>query len=158
MCYTNGLHRFHGWIIVHLQTRPALVVLLLDSAALALAAAAAAFAAEAEHRSHHGVPGGQRAQGPGQEVPAAQELGQVPRTTRLHHVDNDHQDDEHNDGHADANQDEPAGHRKAEHRQREYQEAQDEIEGGKPAVFGRMVPQSSGQPDGHPHEGDWIPN
>lgn len=96
-------------------------------------------------------------QGPGQKVPAAQEPGQEARAARLHHIDNDDKDNQHNDGHTDADQDLPASQRQAEYTQRQNQEAQEEIEGGKPAVFGRMVSQPSGQPDGHPREGDWIP-
>lgn len=152
----------HGRIIVHLQTLhaapPDLVVLVALFAALAaLAAAAAALATEAHAGSHHRVPGRHGVQGPGQEVPGAQDPGQEAGTASLHHVDNDHKDDQHNDGHADADQDLPAGYRQAEHSQRQNQEAQEEVEGGEPTVFGRMVPQPPGQPDGHSHEGDWIP-
>lgn len=97
-------------------------------------------------------------QRPGQEVPVAQDLRQEAREARLHHINNDHEDNQHNDGHTDADQDLPAGHRQAKYSQRGYQEAQDKIEDGKPAVFGRTVPQASSQPDWQPHEGDWIPN
>lgn len=96
-------------------------------------------------------------QGPGQKVPAAEDPGQEAGAARLHHIDNDHKDNQHNDGSADADQDLPASQREAKHSQRENQKAQDEVEGSEPAVFGRMVPQPSGQPDGNPCEGDWIP-
>lgn len=115
------------------------------------------FATVAEDRGQRSIPGRHGVQGPGQKVPAAEDLGQIAGAARLHHIDNDHKDNKHNDGHTDTNQDLPAGQRQAKYTQREHQEAQEEVEGSKPAVFGRMVPQPSGQPDGHPHERDWIP-
>lgn len=165
LCCFNGLLCIfiscHGGIVVHLQTllaAPAHLFLVFFVAALApLAAAAAVGAAETEHGGHRSVPRRHRVQRLGQKLPGAEQLGQVARAARLHHIDNDHKDNQHNDGHADANQDLPAGQRQAEHSHGHNQEAQDEVEGGKPAVLGRMVSKPSGQPDGHPHEGDWIP-
>lgn len=166
MCSFNSrlciLISWQGKIIVHLQTLLAvppdlfILIFVLTLAALA-AAAAAVFSTVAQGRGQHGVPGCHGVQGPGQKVPAAEDLGQVAGATRLHHIDNDHTDNQRNDGHADADQDLPSGQRQAEYSQRGRQEAQQEVEDGKPAVFGRMVPQPSGQPDGHPREGDWIP-
>lgn len=76
----------------------------------------------------------------------------------LHHVDDDDGDDQHYERYGDAHQHLPAGHGEAEHGHGHNQEAQDEIEGGKPAVLGRVVPEPSGQPNGQPHEGEWVPN
>lgn len=165
MCCFNSLLciliSWHGWVIVHLQTLFAvpldLFVLILFAALAALAAAAAVFATEAEGWGHHGVPGRQGAQGPGQKVPGAEDARQIVGAARLHHVYNDHKDNQQNDGHADADQGLPARQRQAKNRERENQEAQDEVESSKPTVFGRSVPQSPGQPDGHPCDGDRIP-
>lgn len=135
---------WQGWIVVHLQAPFPHGLLVVALAAVgAFAAAAAAFAAEAEHGGHHPVPGRHRVQRPGQEVPAAQHLGQVARPARLHHVDDDHEDNQHDDGHADADHDDPAGHGEAKHGQRDDQEAEDEVEDGEPAVFSRVVTQPS---------------
>lgn len=143
-----------GRVVVHLQ---ALCLHLLLLAA-ALAAAAAVSAAEAQGRGHHGIPRRHGVQGPRQEVPGAQDLGQVVRPAALHHVDDDDDDDQHYQRHGDADQHLPAGHGEAEHAQGHDQEAQDEIEGGEPAVLGRVVSQPSGQPNGQPHEGERVPN
>lgn len=148
-----------GRIVVHLHApfpRHFLVAAL--AAVGALAAAAAASAAEAEHGGDQGVPGRQRVQRPRQEVPAAQHPGQVARPAGLHHVDHDHKDDQHHDGHAHAHHGDPAGHGQAEHGQGDDQEAQDEIEDGEPAVFGRAVPQPPSEPYRYSHEGDWVPD
>lgn len=152
----------HGRVIVHLQTwlpvRADRFVLLLFLAALgALAAAAAVFAAEARGRGDDAVPRGQRVQGPGQKLPVAEELGQVAWAVRLHYVDNNRSDNYSNNRHANADQDLPTSHRQSKYGQGENQEDQDEVDDGKPAVFGGFVPQPSGQPDGQPHEGDWVP-
>lgn len=133
-----------GWIVVHLQAAfPDRLLVVALAAVGAFAAAAAAFAAEAEHGSHHHIPGRQRVQRPGQEVPAAQHLGQEARAARLHHVDHDHEDNQHDYGHAHADHGDPAGHGQAKHGQRDDQETQDEIEDGEPAVFRRAVTQPS---------------
>lgn len=123
MCCFNGLLCVlvcrHGGVVVHLQTLGAVLsdLFILDTAAAlaALAAAAAVFAAEAEGRGHHAVPRLHGVQGPGQEVPVAQEVGQVAGASRLHHVDDDHEDNQHNDGHANAHHDLPASERQAKH-------------------------------------------
>lgn len=150
----------HGWVIVHFQTLLAVLpnlFILGGPAALAALATAAVFAAEAEYRGHHSIPGCHGVQRTGQKVPVAQETGQVAWATRLHHIYNDHRNDQNNDGHTNTNQDLPARQWQAKYSQRHHQEAKEEVECSKPPVFGRAVPQSSGQPDGYPCEGDRIP-
>lgn len=134
----------HGWIVVHLQTFfPDYFLVVALAAVGAAAAAAAASATEADHGRHHGVPRGQRVQRPGQEVPAAQHLGQEAWPARLHYVDDDHKDKQNDDGHTHADHHDPAGHGQPKHSQRDHQETQDEIEDGKPAVFRCAVTQPS---------------
>lgn len=165
LCRFDGLPRVlvvrQGRVVVHLQAGfaapPDHLLVLLLAALAALAAAAAVFPAEAEHGGHHSVPGRQRAHGPRQEFPGAEAFREEAGAARLHHVDDDDEDDQQDDGSADAQQDRPAGQRQAEHAQGEDQEAQDEVEAGKPAVFGCFVAKASGQPDGHPHERDGVP-
>lgn len=131
-----------GWVVVHLQAAfPDRLLVVALAAVGAFAAAAAAFAAEAERGGHQRVPGRHRVQRPGQEVPAAQHLGQEARAAGLHHVDHDHEDNQHDYGHAHADHGDPAGHGQAKHGQRDDQETQDEIEDGEPAVFRRAVAQ-----------------
>ena len=96
-------------------------------------------------------------QGAGQEVPGAQHSGQEPCAAFLHHVDHDGEDNQHHHRHANAHQCLPAGQRQAKHCQGQDQEAQEEVERGEPAVFGRAVAQGPGQPDGQPGEGYGVP-
>lgn len=151
-CFITTLCVFiarHSRVIVHLQA-PSPVpsdlffFLFFSAAPAASAAAAAVSAAEPQRHGDHSVPWCQGAQRAWQEVPVVEELGQKARAARLHHIDDDNNDDQHNDGHADADQDLPASQGQAEHTQRQHQEAQDEVEAGKPSVFGRLVPQPSG--------------
>lgn len=145
----------HGRIVVDLYV---LCIHLLTSAALALATAAAVLAAAREARGHHSVPWRHRVQGPRQEVPSAQHPGQLVRPATLHHIDDDDHNEQRHEGHGHAHQDLPAGHGQAKYGQRQHQEAKDEVKDGKPAVLGCAVSQPSGQPDGHPHEREGVPN
>ena len=63
---------------------------------------------------------------------------------RLHGVDDDHTDDQCDDGHAHANQDLPASDGEAQHGDRDEKEAQHQVDGGEPAVLGRVVAQGLG--------------
>lgn len=147
-CFNAALHIFvfrHSVVVVHLQAPYAvlpdlLILLLIAAAPAAFAPAAAVSAAEAQGRGHQFVPRCKGVQRPGQEVPGAENLWQIAGPARLHHIDNDYKDDQSHDGHADADHDFPSGQGQAEHRQRKYQEAQEEVKGSKPAVFGCPVP------------------
>lgn len=163
----NGVLRVlvfrHGWIVVHLQALcailPNLFHLLLSivAAFATFTAAATAPATQAQRGRHRHVPRCHGVQRSWQEVPSAQDFGQEAWAAGLHDIYNDHKDDQCNDGHANANQNLPTGQRQAKDAEGQHQEAQEEVEGSEPTVFGGMVPQASGQPDGHPHEGDGIP-
>lgn len=92
-----------------------------------LAAAAAAPAAEPCARGHHSVPWCHGVQGPWQEVPSTQHLGEAVWPAALHHIDDDDSDEQHHKGHGHAHQDLPAGHGQAEYGQGHHQEAKDEV-------------------------------
>lgn len=148
-------------VVIHPQTLSVilagLLLILTLSALTALAAAAAARTAEVKGWCHQAVPWRQWAKRPGQEVPASQQLRQELRAMWLQDVDDHDAQDEHHNGHTHADQDLPAGDGQAEHGEWDDEKAQNQVDNGKPAVFGCVVAQALSQADGHACERDGIP-
>lgn len=150
------VHRKRG-VVVHLQALLVLLFLVHVLLLAALAAAAAACPAEAHHPGDNTVPWFQRVQRPGKEVPVAQHGNQEAWEARLHDVHHDHKDHQHRYGHADPYEDLPAGDGEPQDRQGHDEETRNQVDDGKPAVFGSAVTQTFSQPDRHACERNWIP-
>lgn len=103
------------------------VLCLLFLTFATLATAAAVLAAAPQARGHHSVPWCHRVQGPWQEVPSTQHLGEAVWPAALHQINDDDRDKQHHKGHSHAHQGLPAGHGQAEYGQGQHQEAKDEV-------------------------------
>lgn len=134
-----------------------LPLLVAGSTAATSAATAALGGTEERRRGYDTVPGSHGVHPIWQEFPAAQNRRQNLGLVGLEQVHGDDKDCDRHDWHPHAHQHLPAGQRQAEDAQWQEQEAQDEVEGGKPAVFGGTIAEGFGQADGEAHEWNGIP-